>query len=160
MVRKTSLGIVETNQQSFFSKNRLQNSFFFLKINKEFGKAWRKRPLSPVSLSVFSLVPDLLFDCSLVLEYAKIRTCCSLFEKWKPNQLIWMAKQNCCRSKWISFINFWLQQFSAKRTKKATVLRDGKSNQGPLKRRNVLRDWSMVVQRQTRDHHLVECLIH
>ena len=30
--------------------------------------------LSPVSLSVFSLVPDLLFDCSRVLEYAKIRT--------------------------------------------------------------------------------------
>ena len=62
---------------------------FFLKISKEIGKAWRKsltraklasltRPyfkrLSPVSLSVFSLVPDLLFDCSRVLEYAKIRT--------------------------------------------------------------------------------------
>ena len=30
--------------------------------------------LSPVSLSVFSLVPDLLFDCSRVLEYGKIRT--------------------------------------------------------------------------------------
>ena len=30
--------------------------------------------LSPVSLSVFSLVSDLLFDCSRVLEYAKIRT--------------------------------------------------------------------------------------
>ena len=30
--------------------------------------------LSPVSLSVFSLVPDLLFDYSRVLEYAKIRT--------------------------------------------------------------------------------------
>ena len=29
---------------------------------------------SPVSLSVFSLVPDLLFDCSRLLEYAKIRT--------------------------------------------------------------------------------------
>ena len=27
-----------------------------------------------VSLSVFNLVPDLLFDCSRVLEYAKIRT--------------------------------------------------------------------------------------
>ena len=25
-------------------------------------------------ISVFSLVPDLLFDCSRVLEYAKIRT--------------------------------------------------------------------------------------
>ena len=28
----------------------------------------------PLSLSVFSLVPDLLFDCSRVLEYAKTRT--------------------------------------------------------------------------------------
>ena len=33
-----------------------------------------KNFLSPVSLSVFSLVPDLLFDCSRLLEYAKIRT--------------------------------------------------------------------------------------
>ena len=32
---------------------------FFLKISKEIGKAWRK---------------SLLFDCSRVLEYAKIRT--------------------------------------------------------------------------------------
>ena len=30
--------------------------------------------LSPVSLSVFSLIPDLLFDCSRVLECAKIWT--------------------------------------------------------------------------------------
>ena len=64
------------------AKCRLQNSrFFFLKISKEIGKAWRKSltrayfwRLSPVSLSVFSFVPDLLFDCSSVLEYAKIRT--------------------------------------------------------------------------------------
>ena len=34
----------------------------------------KKKRLSPVSLSVFSLVPDLLFDCSRLLEYAKIRT--------------------------------------------------------------------------------------
>ena len=61
---------------------------FFLKISREIGKVWRKsltrakrasltgrvRRLSPVSLSVFSLVLDLLFDCSRVLEYAKIRT--------------------------------------------------------------------------------------
>jgi len=67
---------------------------FFLKI----GKAWRKSPtrakhaslaearekdrLSPVSLSVFSLVPDLLFDCSRVPEYAKIRTV--LQSSWVP----------------------------------------------------------------------------
>ena len=40
--------------------------FFFIKISKESGKAWRKESLS--------LVPDLLFDCSRVPEYAKIRT--------------------------------------------------------------------------------------
>ena len=53
------------------------------------GKAWRKSlmrakrephtpvgrtfSISPVSLSVFSLVPDLSFDCSSILEYAKIQ---------------------------------------------------------------------------------------
>ena len=49
---------------------------FFLKISNEIGKAWRKslvphtpacvvrlKRLSLVSLSVFSLVPDILFDC-------------------------------------------------------------------------------------------------
>ena len=50
---------------------------------QSFGKAWRESltrakraslTLSPVSLSVFSLVADLLFDCSRVLEDAKIRT--------------------------------------------------------------------------------------
>ena len=48
------------------------------------ARGWEKRVirtnityakrLSPVSLSVFSIIPDLLFDCSRVLEYAKIRT--------------------------------------------------------------------------------------
>ena len=54
---------------------------FFLKISKEIGNAWlrilrraNRASLSPVSLSVFSLVPHLLFDCPRVLEYAKIRT--------------------------------------------------------------------------------------
>ena len=58
----------------------------FRKISQDIGKAWRKsltrakrvrrekKSLSPVSLSVFILVPDLLFDCSRLLEYAKIRT--------------------------------------------------------------------------------------
>ena len=35
-------------------------------------------PSTLVSLSVFSLVPDLLFDCSHVLEYAKYGLFCSL----------------------------------------------------------------------------------
>ena len=62
-------------------QSRLQNSRFFLKISKEIGKAWHKR-LSPVSLSVFSLIPDLLFNCSCVLEYAKIWTV--LQSKYNP----------------------------------------------------------------------------
>ena len=60
-----------------------KQSGFFLKISKEIGKPWRKSlkrakraslTPSPISLSVFSLVPDLLFDCSRVLKYAKIGT--------------------------------------------------------------------------------------
>ena len=70
----------------------------FLKISKEIGKAWRKSPtrakrqsrekkktLSPVSLSDFSLAPDLLFDCSRVLQYAKMRTV--LQSRVSPNPL-------------------------------------------------------------------------
>ena len=45
---------------------------FFLKISKEIGKAWRMSFTR--AKRVFSLVQDLLFDCSRVLEYAKIRT--------------------------------------------------------------------------------------
>ena len=55
---------------SFF---RLQNSRFFLKTSKEIGKAWRKS-LTRANRASLSLVPHLLFDCSHVLEYAKIRT--------------------------------------------------------------------------------------
>ena len=85
--------ILEATLISFFWSPRLQNSRFFLKIGKEIGKAWRKSPtraigrecLSPVSLSVFSLVPDLLFDYSRVLEYEKIRTV--LQSTWSPTDL-------------------------------------------------------------------------
>ena len=64
---------------------------FFLKISKEIGKAWRKPQASharraSLSLSVFSLVPDLLFDCSRVLEYAKTRTVLQSIET--PSNLI------------------------------------------------------------------------
>ena len=75
------------NSRFFFSKAVKKSIKFFLKISKEIGKAWRKslerearerkareKRLSPLSLSVFNLVPDLSFDCSRVLEYAKIRT--------------------------------------------------------------------------------------
>ena len=74
--------------------SRLQNSRLFLKISRKKREVWRdsltrakrasecesreKEALSPVSFTVFSLVPDLLFDCSGVLEYAKIRLKISL----------------------------------------------------------------------------------
>ena len=52
------------------------NSMFYYELDCKtvgfFSKSVKR--LSPVSLSVFSLVRDLLFDCSRVLEYAKIRT--------------------------------------------------------------------------------------
>ena len=60
---------------------------FFLKISKEIGKVWHK------SLTVFSLVPDLLFYCSRVLEYAKIWTVLQLVTE-KVNQkseLLWLG---------------------------------------------------------------------
>ena len=57
-------------------QNRLQNSrFFFSKsVNKSVKRAVRVLRARSLRASVFSLVPDLLFDCSRVLEYAKIRT--------------------------------------------------------------------------------------
>ena len=73
-------------ESAYYVKIDCKTVGFFLKISKEIGKAWRKSlnrakrashgrvRLSPVSLSLFSLIPDLLFDCSRVLEYAKIRT--------------------------------------------------------------------------------------
>ena len=57
-------------------QNRLQNSrFFFSKsVNKSVKRAVRVLRARSLRASVFSLVPDLLFDCSRVLEYTKIRT--------------------------------------------------------------------------------------
>ena len=67
---------------------------FFLKISKEIGKAWRKdlmlakrASLTPCEARKKSLAlcfqprsrPFVLFDCSRVLEYAKIRTVLQLF---------------------------------------------------------------------------------
>ena len=43
---------------------------FFLKISKEIGNAWRKSLMRANRASL----THLLFDCSRVLEYAKIRT--------------------------------------------------------------------------------------
>ena len=65
------------------------------------------RRLSPVSLSVFSLVPHLLFDCSRVPEYAKIRTvlqsiskvnyACSVFHPLPAFQMKRLQRlQNAC----------------------------------------------------------------
>ena len=58
--------------------SRLQNSwvFFFSKSVKKSVKRGVKRGVRV--FSVFRLVPDLLFDCSRVLEYAKYGLFCSL----------------------------------------------------------------------------------
>ena len=89
--------LLYTRDHKNLNKVRLQNSRgFFLKISKQTVKCGvrvlrarskrashvhraceareKKKRLSPVSLSLFSLFPDLLFDCSSVLEYAEIRT--------------------------------------------------------------------------------------
>ena len=67
---------------SFYSSAKVdwKTVVFFLKISKEIGKVCRKsltcevhEPHTPLG-HVFSLIPDLLFDCSHALEYAKIRT--------------------------------------------------------------------------------------
>ena len=60
---------------------------FFLKISKEIGKVWRK------SLTVFSLVPDLLFYCSRILEYAKMWTVLqSVTEKVNQKlEMLWLG---------------------------------------------------------------------
>ena len=46
----------------------------FRPLGKEIGKAWRKNLTRAKRASLTRPVPDLLFDCSHVLEYAKIRT--------------------------------------------------------------------------------------
>ena len=45
----------------------------FRPLGKEIGKAWRKNLTRAKRASFTRPVPDLLFDCSRVLEYAKIR---------------------------------------------------------------------------------------
>ena len=61
---------------------------FFLKISKEIRKAWHKSLVRAKHVSLtrpcFSLVPDLLFDCSRVLEYEKIQTFLQSSVWYKP----------------------------------------------------------------------------
>ena len=55
-------------------KCAVQNQGITLRVLKSLTRAKRIFSVSPqVSLSVFSLVPDLLFDYSRVLEYVKTR---------------------------------------------------------------------------------------
>ena len=50
--------------------------------------------MSSVSLSIFSLVPDLFFDCSRLLEYAKIRTALQSKVPCKRTQHCWPTTPN------------------------------------------------------------------
>ena len=73
-------------ESAYYVKIDCKTVGFFLKISKEIGKAWRKSLTRAKRAShgrvrlekKNSLIPDLLFDWSRVLEYAKIRTVCSL----------------------------------------------------------------------------------
>ena len=73
--KKRKLENLQTAKQSFFFSKSVKKS-----VKRAVGvlRAQSARvsfSVAPqVSLSVFSLVPDLLFDCSRVHEYAKIRT--------------------------------------------------------------------------------------
>ena len=62
-----------TAKQSVFSSKSVKKS-----VNRGVRNLKRAKraslTLSPISLSVLSLVPDLLFDCSRVLKYVKIGT--------------------------------------------------------------------------------------
>ena len=77
---RAALRITYTAKQSFlFSKSDKRN----LRISHA-RRARASHARTPVSLSVFSFTPDLLFDCSRVLEYAKIQTV--LESKYNPTQ--------------------------------------------------------------------------
>ena len=59
----------------YFSKSVKKSVKRAVRVLRRACEAREKNRVSPqVSLSVFSLVPDLLFNYSRVLEYAKIRT--------------------------------------------------------------------------------------
>ena len=62
-----------TAKQSVFSSKSVKKS-----VNRGVRNLKRAKraslTLSPISLSVLSLVPDLLFDCSRVLKYVKTGT--------------------------------------------------------------------------------------
>ena len=62
-----------TAKQSVFSSKSVKKS-----VNRGVRNLKRAKraslTLSPISLSVLSLVPDLPFDCSRVLKYVKIGT--------------------------------------------------------------------------------------
>ena len=72
--------MVQTAKQSIFFSKLVKLGVRVLRARSARKSHARKasegvfQRLSRVSLSVFSLVPDLLFDCSRVLEYAKTRT--------------------------------------------------------------------------------------
>ena len=64
--------LLTAQQLGFFSKSEKKWVKRGVRVLRALHTRVRRR--SPVSLSVFSLVPDLFFDCSRALENAKIRT--------------------------------------------------------------------------------------
>ena len=65
------------NSRGFFSKSvkkSVKRGVRVLRARSSRASHARRACEFPVSLSVFSLVPDLLSDCSRVLEHATVRT--------------------------------------------------------------------------------------
>ena len=80
-VRLVVLPAIDCKTVGFFSSKSFQPSFRVPQARsagashtRKTCEAREKKRLSPVSLSVFALAPDLLFDCSQVFEYTKRRT--------------------------------------------------------------------------------------
>ena len=71
--------------------------------------------LSPVSLSLFSFVQDLLFDCSRVLQYAKIRAvlqCTNWCARACKGLTFLVSERPLPRPSWSMYLSqfvFWFQ---------------------------------------------------
>ena len=85
----------------------------------EISRAREKNPyfkrLSPVSLSLFSFVQDLLFDCSRVLQYAKIRAvlqCTNWCARGCKGLTFLVSERPLPRPSWSMYLSqfvFWFQ---------------------------------------------------
>ena len=165
----------QTNKVFFFWKINCKTVGFFLKISKEFGKAWRMslqrakrasltRPQGvwgerqKTSLPILALCfqpRSRPFAWLLARTWKRKNTDCFAVYSKNENRINWYGWPNKITAGLNGFrsLIFDCNNF-LQREPKRQLLRDGKSNQGAkvtLKRRNVLRHWSMVVQSYVRN---------